>query len=105
MEKKLEEAKREFKELEKEVYSVYDMALNAIEKNYKREQQMVKYLMCIIATLLVINGYFAYMFVTTSVVEYTQEGTYNFIDSEGNIISSDISLEEMEQLVELNGKD
>lgn len=77
-----------------------------MEKNYKRERFTVKCLLGIIAVLLAINGFLAYQFATTTVMETTtdQSGVYNFTDSEGNVVSSDLSLEEMKELVEVNSK-
>ena len=56
--------------------------------------------------MLAINGFLAYQFATTTVMETTtdQSGVYNFTDSEGNVVSSDLSLEEMKELVEANSK-
>lgn len=37
---------------------------------------------------------------TTTTTE--QQGLYNFYDSEGNMVTSDLSLEEMQELIDLN---
>lgn len=83
----------------------------SLDNANKREKAHRYFLYFIIVVLLAINGWFTYMFTTTSVVETTeettstsQEGVYNFKDSEGNIISSDLSLEKMKELVEINGE-
>ena len=82
----------------------------SLDNANKREKTHRYFLYFIIVVLLAINGWFTYMFTTTSVVETTeetttQEGVYNFTDSEGNIISSDLSLEEMQELIDINGND
>lgn len=77
-----------------------------LENQNKRTNFLIKVLVAIIFILLIINGYFAYVFTTTTVVETTteQQGVYNFIDSKGNVVSSDLSLEEMQELIDINGK-
>lgn len=103
----LDEIKEEIKKTKGETLNAYDLAIKTIEQNYKREKFMIKCLLAIILILLMINGYFAYVFTTTSVVETTteQEGIYNFCDSEDNMVSSDLSLDEMKELIEINGED
>lgn len=108
MEEKIKDLKKESKEIQKEVNNVYEFAINQVEKNYKRERFIIKILLFIITALLLINGYFAYIFTNTTVAETTettQEGIYNFTDSKGNVISSDLSLDEMKELIRINGTD
>lgn len=106
MQDKIKEIKNDVEDLTKETESIYKLAIDTMEKNYKRERFTVKCLLGIIAALLVINGFMAYQFATTTIAETTteQSGVYNFTDSEGNVISSDLSLEEMKELVEINSK-
>lgn len=106
MEEKFNEIKENIQEVNDEMESVYKLAIDTMEKNYKRERFTVKCLLAIIVALLAINGFFAYQFATTTVMETTteQSGLYNFTDSEGNVVSSDLSLEEMRELVEANSK-
>lgn len=99
--------KDEVEEVRQGQENAYQLAIKVLEQNNKRERFTVKCLLAIIGALLIINGYFAYQFTTTTVVEAweaEQDRTYNFIDSEGNVISSDLSLEEMKELIELNGE-
>lgn len=79
---------------------------NSLENSNKRHNMIIRFLVAIIIILLAINAYFAYMFTTTTVIETAteQEGVYNFVDSEGNVISSDLSLEEMQELIDINGQ-
>lgn len=107
MKNEIETIRNEVEEARESQSSVYDMAIKTIEQNYKREKFMVKLMFVIIMILLAIDGFLAYQFATTTVVETTetteQTGAYNFYDSEGNMISSDLSLEEMQELIDLNG--
>lgn len=96
------------KKLKKRQAGAYEIAIKTMAQNYEREKRMVRILFVIILALLAINAYFAYQFTTTSVMtteETTteQNGAYNFYDSEGNMISSDLSLDEMQELIDLNG--
>lgn len=104
------------KEIRKEVHGLEeelkekDYTMNLLEKSLdhsnRRHVVTIRYLIGIIAALLVINGYFGYQLATTTVTETSeQSGVYNFMDAEGNMISSDLSLEKMKELVELNGED
>ena len=80
----------------------------SLDNSNRRHNMVIRCLMVIIVILLAINGYFAYQFTNTTVMETTettQEGAYNFVDSQGNVISSDLSLEEMKELIEINGED
>ncbi len=110
MKKQIDEIRKEVKEMEKELENK-DTTMVLLEKSLdnsnRRHNMVIRCLMVIIVILLAINGYFAYMFTTTTVMETTteQDGVYNFVDSEGNMVSSDLSLEEMKELIEINGKD
>lgn len=88
---KVENIREEFEEVKQSHNNAYELAIHTMEQNYKREKFITKVLLVIILVLLAINAYFAYVFTTTTVVETTQEqdGTYNLIDSEGNMINSD----------------
>lgn len=104
----LSEIKENIEEVKQSQENAYQLAIKVLEQNNKRERFTVKCLLAIIGALLIINGYFAYQFTTTTVMETyettetTQDGMYNFYDSEGNMISSDLSLEEMQELIDLN---
>lgn len=108
MKKEIETIRNEVEEAKESQVNAYELAIRTIEQNYKREKFMVKLMFVIILILLAIDGFLAYQFATTTVVETTetttdQTGAYNFVDSEGNMISSDLSLEEMQELIDLNG--
>lgn len=106
----VKEIRKEVQGLEEELKEKdYTLHLldRSLEHSNRRHTVVIRYLVGIIAILLAINGFFAYQFATTTVSETTteQSGVYNFMDAEGNVISSDLSLEEMKELVELNGED
>lgn len=87
MQDKINEIKNNVKDLTKETESLYKLAIDTMEKNYKRERFTVKCLLGIIAVLLAINGFLAYQFATTTVVEteeWTQEGDYNMYNKDGS---------------------
>lgn len=90
----------------KDENNIYQFSLRMIEENYKREKFVVKVLFVICLALSAIVAGLSYTLATTSVVETTttttQDGAYNFHDSEGNLISSDLSLDEMQELIDLN---
>ncbi len=91
MEQKIEDIKNSVEELTTETQSVYQLAIDTMEKNYKREKFTVKCLLGIIAVLLAINGFLAYQFATTTVVEteeWTQEGDYNMYNKDGSTMTN-----------------
>lgn len=95
------------KDMEKQNETVKFLA-QSLDNANKREKAHRYFLYFIIVVLLAINGWFAYMFTTTTVLETeetSQEGVYNFVDSDGNMVSSDLSLEEMQELIDINGED
>lgn len=91
MNKEVEFIKEDVKAVKQSRNNAYELAIHTMEQNYKREKFITKVLLVIILVLLAINAYFAYVYTTSTVVETTQEqdGTYNLIDSEGNMINSD----------------
>lgn len=91
MEEKIKDIKMEHDEIKSNLVNVYDLAIKAMERNSQRERFIIKILLFIIISLLLINGYFAYVFTTTTVAETTeQEGIYNFVDSEGTEIDDNL---------------
>lgn len=91
MEEKFNEIKENIQEVNDEMESVYKLAIDTMEKNYKRERFTVKCLLAIIVALLAINGFLAYQFVTTTVVEteeWTQEGDYNMYNKDGSTMTN-----------------
>lgn len=105
MKNQIDEVREDIEEINKKQMNAYELAIHTLEQNNKRERFIVRILLVIILILLGINAYFAYVFTTITVVEETSmEGAYNFYDSEGNLVSSDLSLDEMKELVQLNGE-
>lgn len=103
----LSEIKENIEEVKQSQENAHQLAIKVLEQNYKRERFINKCFLSIIGALLIINGYFAYQFTNTTEMTTTettteQSGMYNFYDSEGNMISSDLSLEEMQELIDLN---
>lgn len=97
--------------MEQNDHELYQFALQMIDNNYKRERFIVKVLFVLCIILAGITAYLSYTLATTSVVETTTTtttnsqdltGAYNFYDSEGNLVSSDLSLDEMKELITLN---
>ena len=91
MEEKFNEIKENIQEVNDEMESGYILAVDTMEKNYKRERFTVKCLLAIIAALLAINGFLAYQFVTTTVVEteeWIQEGDYNMYNKDGSTMTN-----------------
>lgn len=91
MEEKFNEIKENIQEVNNEMESVYKLAIDTMEKNYKRERFTVKCLLAIIVALLAINGFLAYQFVTTTVVEteeWIQEGDYNMYNKDGSTMTN-----------------
>lgn len=91
MEEKFNEIKENIQEVNDEMESVYKLAIDTMEKNYKRERFTVKCLLAIIVALLAINGFLAYQFVTTTVVEteeWIQEGDYNMYNKDGSTMTN-----------------
>lgn len=97
--------------MEQNDHELYQFALQMIDNNYKRERFIVKALFILCIILSGITAYLSYTLATTSVVETTTTtttnsqdltGAYNFYDSEGNLVSSDLSLDEMKELITLN---
>ena len=88
-----------------------DMTLleKVIDSNNRKSNTAIKILFVLNIIAYCIIGYFAYVYTTTTVMETTetteQEGVYNFVDSDGNMVSSDLSLEEMQELIDINGTD
>lgn len=71
MNQKINSIKEEVSEAKNSQLNAYELAIKTIEQNYNREKFVVKILLTIILCLLAINGYFAYVFTTTTVLETT----------------------------------
>ena len=94
MSNQFEEVREDIEEMNKKQMNAYELAIHTMEQNYKREKFIVKILVSIIMILLAINGYFAYVFTTTTVEEriteeWTQDGDYNIYNKDGNMINGD----------------
>ena len=76
MKQVIDDIKKQTKEIEKNTFNAYELAISAMEQNYKREKFVTKCLMIIIVILLAINGFLAYQLATTTVLEtsYKQGG-------------------------------
>lgn len=110
MKKQINDVRNEVNEMEEEIGKVKDdMTLleKVIDSNNKKSNTAIKILFVLNIIAYCIIAYFAYVYTTTTEMETTtteQEGVYNFVDSEGNVISSDLSLEEMQELIDINGE-
>lgn len=81
--------------------------LTSVEKHlnkvYRQSNIKTYALLFILIMSLAMNFYALYYVSTTTPIETTtQEGIYNYTDSNGNIISSDLSLEDMQKILEEN---
>lgn len=98
MKKEIESIRNEVEEAKESQVNAYELAIRTIEQNYKREKFTVKCLLAIIIILLAINGYLAYQFATTTVVEtWEQDGDWNAINDEGTMINGDYPYGETEE--------
>lgn len=107
MKNKIEEVREEVEEAKKKI-NTEEIAVKAFQTHYAFTKFIIKVLLLIILCLLAVIAYDAYEDANTGYLdtyETEQEGVYNFYDSKGNLVSSDLSLDEMKELVELNGED
>lgn len=108
MKNKIEEVREEVEEAKKKI-NTEEIAVKAFQTHYAFTKFIIKVLLLIILCLLAVIAYDAYEDANTGYLETTEEttteqsGVYNFYDSEGNLVSSDLSLDEMKELVDLNG--
>lgn len=101
--KKIESGVNKMEKDIKQESATLEMLKNSFKNAEKKDKRKDIVLFVIIFSLLAINAYFAYMFTTTTIMDTTtQEGIYNYTDSDGNIISSDLSLEDMQKILEEN---
>ena len=98
----------------------YEIIAKAIESRNKTLDKENKDKMCIIKWLLLLlvvsiigNAFAISWLIETDYVEETttyetttysadMDGAYNFYDSDGNLITSDLSLDEMQELIDIN---
>lgn len=106
MKKQINDVRNEVEEMEEEIGKVKDditLLEKVIDSNNKKSNTAIK----ILFVLNIIAYCIIAVYTTTTVMETTtteQKGVYNFVDSEGNVISSDLSLEEMQELIDINGE-
>ena len=115
--------KDETEKMEEELKG-YEIIAKAIESRNKTLDKENKDKMCIIRWLLLLlvvsitgNAFAISWLIETYYVEETatyetttystdMDGAYNFYDSDGNLITSDLSLDEMQELIDINnGRD
>ena len=108
---KIDELEKSFDQVEKQVKQKEDVILRVLEAKNKEAARTSKHTLIIILflifTILIETCGFIYYISNYGVIETTmeQEGIYKFQDSEGNMVSTDLSLEEMKELIEANGQD
>lgn len=109
MNSRIEEVREDIQDMKKKNKSTNELIIETFDRATKRDRFHTKVLLVIILFLLAIIAYDSYQDANTGWVETTEEtsteqnGTYNFYDSEGNMVSSDLSIEEMKELVDSNG--
>lgn len=83
--------------------------LSELKEENERKSRIIHALVkvvcgCIVAMLLTIGGFLWYLnqydFSSEETTTYTSTGVYSLIDSEGNVIASDLTPEEIEQIME-----
>lgn len=107
MKQLIDEMHNEVKEV-KERNDYFEILIKALDKSNHFKETVIKCLVLLEICTLGVVCYQAYQmangeYTTTTTEETYQDGAYNFYDSEGNMISSDLSLEEMKELIDLNG--
>lgn len=84
--------------------------LSELKEENERKSRIIHALVkvvcgCIVAVLLTVGGFLWYLnqydFSSEETTTYTPTGVYSLIDSEGNVIASDLTPEEIEQLMEV----
>lgn len=112
MKQAINEIKEEVQEV-KERSEYYEILVTNLDKSNRFKEKIIRVLLIFIAFILILSfsiiGYMAYQMAngeyTTTTETTSQEGVYNFYDSEGNMVSSDLSLDEMQELIDLNRGD
>lgn len=119
MQETIRHLKDETEKIEEELKG-YEIIAKAIESRNKTLDKENKDKMCIIRWLLLLlvvsiigNAFAISWLIETDYVEETttyetttysadMDGAYNFYDSDGNLITSDLSLDEMQELIDIN---
>lgn len=123
MQETIRHLKDETEKMEEELKG-YEIIAKAIESRNKTLDKENKDKMCIIRWLLLLlvvsitgNAFAISWLIETDYVEETttyetttystdMDGAYNLYDSDGNLITSDLSLDEMQELIDINnGRD
>ena len=123
MQETIRHLKDETEKMEEELKG-YEVIAKAIESRNKTLDKENKDKMCIIRWLLLLlvvsitgNAFAISWLIETDYVEETatyetttystdMDSAYNFYDSDGNLITSDLSLDEMQELIDINnGRD
>ena len=123
MQETIRHLKDETEKMEEELKG-YEIIAKAIESRNKTLDKENKDKMCIIRWLLLLlvvsitgNAFAISWLIETDYVEETTkyetttysadlDGAYNFYDSDGKLITSDLSLDEMQELIDINnGRD
>ena len=123
MQETIRHLKDETEKMEEELKG-YEIIAKAIESRNKTLDKENKDKMCIIRWLLLLlvvsitgNAFAISWLIETDYVEETttyetttystdMDGAYSFYDSDGNLITSDLSLDEMQELIDINnGRD
>ena len=85
--------------------------LSELKEENERKSRIIHALVkvvcgCIVAVLLTVGGFLWYLnqydFSSEETTTYTSTGVYSLVDSEGNVIASDLTPEEIEQLIEVS---
>lgn len=106
MKKQINDVRNEVEEMKRE-NNKNSEDLTAVERHlnkvYRQSNIKTYALLFVLVISLAMNFYSLYYASTTTSMETTsQEGVYNYTDSDGNIISSDLSLEDMQKILEEN---
>lgn len=119
MQETIRHLKDETEKMEEELKG-YEIIAKAIESRNKTLDKENKDKMCIIRWLLLLlvvsitgNAFAISWLIETDYVEETttyetttystdMDGAYNLYDSDGNLITSDLSLDEMQELIDIN---
>ena len=106
MKKQINDVRNEVEEMKRE-NNKNSEDLTTVERHLNkvyRQSNIKTYALLFILIMSLAMNFYAlyYVSTTTSMETTTQEGVYNYTDSDGNIISSDLSLEDMKKILEEN---
>lgn len=117
-EKEVEKVEKELDQIEKDASEAYRIALAALDaKNKETERKeatfektmkkaMIEKLALIVLNIITVLAFVYYItnygIMETTTTETTQDGLYNYYGVDGDIISSDLSLDELQELIDYN---